>query len=154
MRRARKPDRRSRVQLELVYPRGSEPVRPRTLEVRELARPSLENRVALTRELAPRALEVLEREGAPRDHAKPETRDDALHVAHCCSNHGCAYDSDDCPVDALRLRQRSACGAAAPCERVRPVKLPPRKLDTQPPCPPRDRRGSHLTGGATRRGNK
>lgn len=89
----------------------------------------------------------------PRNEAasRPGT-DDAKHVAHCCANHGCAYDSDDCPVEALRLRQRPACGAAAPCssERVRPVRLPPRRLDFTPPVAPGDRRLQHLTGGAKR----
>jgi hypothetical protein len=139
------------VQLELVYRPNGEPVRRLELE---LVRPSLENRVALTRELAPVALAVLEREGAPRDQAKPETRDDALHVAHCCANHGCSYEADDCPVEALRLRQRSACGAAAPCERTRAVKLPPRPIDRRVPCAPVDPRTQHLTGGANRGGKR
>lgn len=89
----------------------------------------------------------------PRNKAtsRPGT-DDAKHVAHCCSNHGCAYDSDDCPVEALRLRQRSACGAAAPCseERARPMRLPTRVLNFTPPEPISDARLRHLIGGAKR----
>jgi hypothetical protein len=85
----------------------------------------------------------------------PATPDEARHVAHCCANHGCAYDSDDCPVEAARIRQRSPCGAAAPCDRVRPVRLPPRAPNlSKPAASGLDLRTQHLTGGAQRGGKR
>jgi hypothetical protein len=112
-------------------------------------------RLALERRELVRAImrgEVVAACLTPDPPPEPLTADERRHVAHCCANHGCAYSGDDCPVEALRARQRSACGAAEPCSREhgRPVRPRPRlPLNLKPPGPPPgDPRLVHLTGGA------
>lgn len=76
------------------------------------------------------------------------------HLAHCCANHGCAYDlDDDCPIVALEHRQQTPCGGAEPCSREnasRAPRLPPRPLNFRVPPPSEDQRVRHLTGGAVK----
>lgn len=96
-----------------------------------------------------RRTEEVEDGGFDRDRAEPRPgTDDARHVAHCCSNHGCAYGDDECPIVALLLRQRSACGAAAPCTSSAPAPVPrARKFDFRVPEAPGSARERYLTGG-------